>query len=65
MGPGEDEKAASVNRNAYRPLDASAAWMDSLAVMPEKVIQEQLTVQVCHETIFGLFAHTLFQPMLV
>ena len=30
--------------NVYRPLDAPAAWMDSLAVMSVNVIQEQLTV---------------------
>lgn len=32
--------------NVYRPLDAPAAWMDSLAVMSVNVIQEQLTVMM-------------------
>ena len=32
--------------NVYRPLDAPAAWMDSLVVMSVNVIQEQLTVMM-------------------
>ena len=30
----------------------------------EKLVRDQ-NFELCHETIFGLFTHTLFQPMLV